>query len=365
MPVCGVEGDECCRGKINLRYTWEASTTYLMDILQVAKRAKVSTATVSRVLNGFPGVREKTSARVRQAIAEMNYVPNTNARSLRVGRTRLFGLIVSDVNNPFFPELIDAFEGIASAHGIEVIFTHTNYDPKRFHSCMRRMIERNVDAIAVMTSEVEEESLQQAVHMGVPVVLMNQRKLAGKYPEVLVEYAAGFREALEHLLSLGHSDIGFIAGPVSLNSAQGRKEAFKAALKEHGLHVRAEWIATGDMRVEGGRRAMEKLLSCSPRPTAILTSNDLMAVGALQAAHAAKIRVPKDLSIIGFDDLPIASMVHPALSTIRHPRREVAARAFDCLRQILDGKEISASVPLQPHLVVRDSTAPPTGGKRR
>ena len=116
--------------------------------------------------------------------------------------------------------MIDAFEALASAQGIEVIFTHTNYDPKRLHNCIRRMVERSVDAIAVMTSEVEEESLRQAVHAGVPVVLMNQRKLEGKYPNIPVEYAAGFREALEHLLSLGHSDIGFIAGPQTLNSAQ-------------------------------------------------------------------------------------------------------------------------------------------------
>jgi DNA-binding LacI/PurR family transcriptional regulator len=336
-----------------------------MDILQVAKRANVSTATVSRVLNGFPGVREKTVARVRRAIAEMNYVPNQNARGLRAGRTRLFGLIVSDVNNPFFPELIDAFEALASAQGIEVIFTHTNYDPKRLHNCIRRMIERNVDAIAVMTSEVEEESLQQAVRAGVPVVLMNQRKLADKYPNILVEYATGFREALDHLLALGHRDIGFIAGPQWLSSAQGRKEAFKAALRGHGLHVKNEWIATGDMRVEGGRAAMEKLLGQKPRPTAVLASNDLMAVGALQAAHAAKIRVPKELSIIGFDDIPIAAMVHPALSTIRHPRREVAARAFDSLRQILQGREVAGAPPLQPHLVVRDSTAAPAELTRR
>ena len=272
---------------------------------------------------------------------------------------------VSDVNNPFFPELIDAFEAIASEQGIEVIFTHTNYDPKRLHSCMRRMIERNVDAIAVMTSEVEEGSLQQAVRLGVPVVLMNQRKLAGKYANIPVEYATGFREALEHLLSLGHCDIGFIAGPQTLNSARGRKDAFKAALRGHGLHVRAEWIAVGDMRVDGGRSAMEKLLSQNPRPTAVLASNDLMAVGALQAAHAATIRVPKELSIIGFDDLPIASMVHPTLSTIRHPRREVAARAFDTLRKMLQGEEITTSAPLQPHLVVRNSTAPPTPRKGR
>jgi len=246
-----------------------------------------------------------------------------------------------------------------------VIFTHTNYDPKRLHNCMRRMIERNVDAIAVMTSEVDEGSLQQAVHMGVPVVLMNQGKLAGKYANVPVEYATGFREALEHLLALGHRDIGFIAGPASLNSAKGREDAFKAALRAHGLRVRANWIAQGDMRVEGGRAAMEKLLSCDPRPTAVLASNDLMAVGALQAAHAAKIRVPKQLSIIGFDDIPIAQMVHPALSTIRHPRREVAARAFECLRQLLQGGEVSAGVPLQPHLVIRQSTARPGTQKSR
>jgi LacI family transcriptional regulator len=336
-----------------------------MDILQVAKRANVSTATVSRVINGLPGVREKTAARVRRAIAEMNYVPNQNARSLRVGRTRLFGLIVSDINNPFFPELIDAFEALAAGQGIEVIFTHTNYDPRRFHSCIQRMVERNVDAIAVMTSEVEEEALQQAVMAGVPLVLMNQRELVGKYPNILVEYSAGFREALEYLLSLGHRDIGFIAGPLSLNSAQGREEAFKVALKSHGLHVRAKWIATGDMRVEGGRAAMEKLLSCSPRPTAVLATNDLMAVGALQAAHAANVRVPKEMSIIGFDDIPIASMVHPALSTIRHPRNEVAARAFACLQQILKGEEAVDGVPVQPHLVIRNSAAPPADRKKR
>lgn len=336
-----------------------------MDIQQVAKRANVSTATVSRVLNGFPGVREKTVARVRRAIAEMNYVPNPNARSLRVGRSQLFGLIVSDVNNPFFPELIDAFEALASAQGIEVIFTHTNYDPQRLHSCLRRMIERSVDAIAVMTSEVEESALEQATQAGVPLVLMNQRKLAGRYPNIGVEYATGFREALEHLLALGHRDIGFIAGPQNLNSAVGRKEAFKAALRAHKLTVRSEWIAVGDMRVEGGRAAMARLLALGERPTAVLASNDLMAVGALQAAHEARVRVPKELSIVGFDDLPITEMVHPALSTIRHPRREVAARAFRCLWKAVQGEREEGNDPLHPHLVVRASSGPVPEGRRR
>jgi len=330
-----------------------------MDILQVARRANVSTATVSRVLNGFQGVREKTVAKVQRAIADLNYVPNPNARSLRMGRSRLFGLIVSDVNNPFFPELIDAFESLASAQGIEVIFTHTNYDPLRLHSCVRRMVERGVDAIAVMTSEVEESALEQAGKAGVPSVLMNQRNLAGRYPNVPVDYTVGFCEALDHLLALGHREIGFIGGPLNLTSAQGRMEAFRAALESHGVELQEPWIAQGDLRVEGGRKAMTTLLALKQRPTAILAANDLMAVGALQAAHEARVRVPEDLSIIGFDDLPIAAMIHPALTSIRHPRREVAARAFDVLLQTLLKDSVSEFAPLEPHLVVRASTAPP------
>jgi LacI family transcriptional regulator len=336
-----------------------------MDIVQVAKRANVSTATVSRVLNGSPSVREKTSAHVRSVIAELNYVPNTNARSLRKGRTRLFGLIVSDINNPFFPDLIDSFESLAAEQGIEVIFMHTNYDLTRLHNCIRRMIERNVDAIAVMTSEVNEESLQQAVSACVPLVLMNQCELAKKYPNVLVDYSTGFAEALEHLQKLGHSDIGFIAGQTTLNSAMRREEAFRKAVKDHGLRVRSEWIVAGDMRVEGGRAAMDKLLSQSMRPTAVLTTNDLMAVGALQSARAHSIRVPEDLSLIGFDDIPIACMVYPPLSTIQLPRREMAAHAFASLQEKFGGEVASADFRVQPRLVIRESTARAAGRKRR
>ncbi len=336
-----------------------------MDILQVARRARVSTATVSRVINGFPGVRPKTMARVEKAIAELNYIPNPNARNLRIGRTRLYGLVVSDINNPFFPELIDAFEALASAQGIDVIFTHTNYDLERLRNCMRRMAERGVDGIAVMTSEVDEEALQQAVKAEVPIVLMNQQKLASVYPNVRVDYATGFREALDHLLNFGHRDIGFIGGPQTLNSARRRQSAFLAALRAHRMRVRKEWIVAGDMRVEGGYAAMKTLLSYSPRPTAVLASNDLMAVGALQAAGEAKIHVPRDLSLIGFDDIPISNMVRPPLTTIRHPRNEVAARAFAWLQHALQNKELPMAPALRPHLIVRKSTAAPPERRKR
>ena len=326
-----------------------------MNIQQVAKRARVSTATVSRVLNGATNVSEETSVRVRKVVDQLNYVPNNHARNLRVGSARMFGLIVSDINNPFFPELIDAFEALASQHGIDVIFTHTNYDPQRLQSCIRRMVERNVDAIAVMTSEVDDKALETA-SARVPLVLMNQPAFAKLYRNVPVEYATGFKEALEHLLSLGHKDIGFIAGPSTLSSTKRRQQEWALAMKRHKLRVHQEWVVTGDLRVQGGERAMQELMSMLPRPSAVLTSNDLMAVGALQAALHVGLRIPADVSVIGFDDLPIASMVMPQLTTIQLPRREIAAQAFTSLLQATrDGIRIECDA-VHPHLVVRKST---------
>jgi LacI family transcriptional regulator len=328
-----------------------------MDIQQVAKRAKVSTATVSRVINGSPNVREETVARVRKVISDLNYVPNNHARNLRVGSARMFGLIVSDINNPFFPELIDAFEALATSHGIDVIFTHTNYDPKRLQNCIRRMVERNVDAIAVMTSEVDADALEMASKR-VPIVLMNQSAFAELYRNVPVEYETGFSEALAHLRSLGHRDVGFIAGPLNLSSAKRRHAAWVQAINRRKLAVHKDWVVTGDMRVEGGERAMQQLLELRSRPTAVLTTNDLMAIGALQALVHAGVRVPADMSIIGFDDLPIASMVVPQLTTIQLPRREIAARAFTSLLQATrDGAKTECDI-VHPRLVIRKSTGP-------
>jgi DNA-binding LacI/PurR family transcriptional regulator len=328
-----------------------------MDIQQVAKRAKVSTATVSRVLNDSPSVRNKTSEHVRRVIAELNYVPNTHARSLRVGRARMFGLIVSDINNPFFPELIDAFEALAAQHGIDVIFMHTNYDPKRLQISIRRMVERSVDGIAVMTSEVDPEALRMAPER-VPLVLMNQPAYAERYRNVPVEYSTGFREAFDHLRSLGHTDIGFISGPLTLSSAKRRYEEWVAAMKRLKLPIRKKWVVTGDMRMESGERGMRELMSLSRRPTAVLTSNDLMAVGALQAALHEGFRIPEDLSIVGFDDLPIASMVVPQLTTIQLPRREIAAHAFSSLLQATRHGIVAESELVHPKLIVRKSTGP-------
>jgi LacI family transcriptional regulator len=332
-----------------------------MDIKEVAKRAKVSTATVSRVINNLPSVRPSTHAHVMRVIEKLNYVPNTSARYLRAGHTKLFGLIVSDIKNPFFPDLIDHFEAMATKHGIDVIFTHTHYDAKRLKHCLWRLVDRNVDGIAVMTSEVESHALERVKRSKVPLVLLNQAALDEKFNNIRIDYSKGFKQALQHLIGLGHRRIAFLSGPPKFSSAKRRLAAFLAGMKYCGLKVRDEWMFVGDLHVEGGNIAMQELLHTSPRPTAVLCSNDLMAIGALQACQAARLRVPKDISIIGFDDLPICTMVTPPLTTITLSRQEIAAYAFSVLwKASSPGLKTKLSRHIiSPRLTVRNSTGPP------
>lgn len=332
-----------------------------MDIQEVARLAKVSTATVSRVLNNSSKVRASTSAHVKRIVEDLNYVPNTSARYLRVGRTKLFGLIVSDIKNPFFPDLIDGFEALATKHGIEVVFTHSNYDPKRLEQCLRRLVDRNVDGIAVMTSEVESNALERVKKSKVPLVLLNQAALETKFNNIRVDYSRGFKEAVQHLRGLGHRRIAFISGSPIFSSAKRRRAAFLAAMKDCRLKVFDSSIFEGDLHVEGGYAAMQKLVHSSPRSTAVIASNDLMAIGALQAAHAIGLSVPGDISIVGFDDLPICTMVTPSLTTITLSRQRIAASAFSILwKASSPGLKTKLSKhTISPRLTVRKSTGPP------
>lgn len=331
-----------------------------MDIQEVARLAKVSTATVSRVINRSPKVRPETAAHVLRIVEETAYIPNRSARSLRVRHSRLFGLIVSDVRNPFFPELIDGFEALATSHGIDVIFTHTNYDAARLEHCLRRLAERNVDGIAMMTSETNADALSRMKKLNVPMVLLDQAPDCG-FDNVVTDFERGFAEAVLHLNNLGHVDIGFIAGPAGFQSVRRRREAFVLAMKDLRLKIHPRWMVTGDLHLEGGQAAMEELLAMVDRPTAVVTTNDLMAVGALQAAHAAGVDVPRELSIVGFDDLPVSEMLTPPLTTICMSRQEIAERAF---RYLLKACRIESKVPkagpkIHPALTVRGSTAAP------
>jgi len=328
-----------------------------MNIKEVAKLAKVSTATVSRTINGSTKVSARTAARVQKAIKELNFYPNTHARTLVSGRSRMLGLIISDITNPFFPELVKHFEDQAVQKGLEVIIANTDYKPKRMAECIRRMVERKVDGAAIMTSEADPALLVELTRRDIPTVFMDTGKNSTRSANISIDYEQGIQEALGHLFSLNHRRIAFIAGPLNLQSAQRRLDAFVSGMKSRGVEVGEELIEKGDHRIEGGMYAMRNLLRLHERPTAVISSNDLTAIGALGTIHDAGLDVPRDISLIGFDDISFAHLTQPPLTTIRLSRSQLAITALAALEKLMrreDGN--STEYTIRTHLVMRGST---------
>jgi len=331
------------------------------DIRTVATRARVSIATVSRTINRVATVDPALAARVWKAVKDLNYFPNTQARALVSGRSRLLGLIVSEITNPFFPELIQQFENFAVERGYEILIGSTSYEPRKTESCVRRMLERKVDGVAIMTFGIEELLLDRFAESAIPTVFMD---LGPKHPSSVtlkVDYRQGIAEGVRHLEELGHKKIGFISGPLKLRSAQTRKTAFLESLADVGLKPKNSWLIEGDHTLDGGRDAMNKLLALKQWPTAILCSNDMTAIGVQHALFEAKLKVPEDFSLIGFDDVHLAEYTIPPLTTVRMSCKDLAFAAVTSLVSRLNKNEIAAA-PAQPiptSLIVRQTTGAP------
>ncbi len=330
------------------------------DIRTVAALAKVSIATVSRTINGSPAVSDRLMKRVWQAIEQLNYFPNTHARSLVSGRSRILGIIVENITNPFFPELIQNFEEIAVSHGYEILVSSSNSDPAILTNCVRRMLERKVEGVAVMTFGEEEPVLDQLTHRDIPMVLAEFRLDDPKTSTILLDYTTGVRAAVHHLMDLGHRRIGFLAGPHKLHSAITRENDFRTAMREVGLEVDPAWVIECDHTLRGGVAGFERLRALDSQPTAVLCSNDMTAIGVLRAAYMGGLRVPQDLSVIGLDDIDFAEFTLPPLTTIRLSRADLARAAFDALRSQTDGSvKIQREFLVSTSLVVRGSTGAP------
>lgn len=331
-----------------------------MDIREVAKRARVSTATVSRTVNGIPTVNPTLAKRVWKVVHELGYYPNTQARALVSGRSRIFGLIVSEIVNPFFPEIVQAFETIAVQHNYEILLTSTVHDPKRMEMSVRRMIERRVDGVAVMTFGMEELLLEDLKTRNVPLVFVDVGPARPRVSNIRIDYQNGIRQAVQHLAAFRHERIAFITGPLQLKSAMARQTAFLQSMQEIGLAVDGDLVLEGDHTLEGGMKAMSLLLKAKSRPTAVLCSNDMTAIGVMRQCYEEKIAIPRDLSIVGFDDIRLAQFILPPLTTIRMSQEELARLAFKAL--LTDVKR-AAPAPhgsdylLQTDLVLRESTA--------
>jgi LacI family transcriptional regulator len=327
-----------------------------MNIREVARLAKVSTATVSRTINGSDKVTPETKERVQRAIEELKFYPNTWARALGSGRSSLYGLIISDITNPFFPELVKSFEDIAVQYGQDVLVANTNYDPARIELCVTRMLQRKVDGVAIMTSEMDARLITELQSREIPLVFLDTGKAEALTSNIVVDYAAGVDAAVEHIVSLGHTKIAFISGPMNLRSARVRREAFAGCLERRGIG--AGLTEEGNHQVDGGHQAMARMLERKERPTAVLASNDMTAIGALGAIHERGLRVPEDISIVGFDDIQISAFTQPALTTVRLSRDEIARVAFRALYSIRQDGGKGAEYAVRPTLVVRKSTGP-------
>ncbi len=327
-------------------------------IQDVARWAGVSIATVSRVANGRHGVGEATGSRVRAAMQRLGYRPHALARGLAARRSRTLGLVITDILDPYFAEIIRGAQERAEAAGYVILLGDSAVHAAEEEVLVHRLLERRVDGLIVASSRTTRSYAGLLKAENVPVVCINgQRDL---FPQgVRTDNRAGAGLALEHLLRLGHRRIGHIAGPPGVPTRNERLAGYRAALAAARIDYDPQLVVAGVGRLEEGRDAARMLLSLPDPPTAIFAYNDRSAIGCYQAIRGVGLRVASDVSVVGFDDILMASWVDPPLTTVSQPRRELASLAVDLLLGTLANQSAPAQVTVAPRLVERASTAPP------
>ena len=322
----------------------------------VAARSGVSTATVSRVLSGSVPARPETRERVLAAARELDYRPSGIARALKRRETMTLGLLVTDITNPFYPQIVRAVEEAASARGYGIVLANGGDDAARELEHLDLLVERRVDGIVIASSLMTRRHAERLHRTAVPVVLVNDTVAGSRLPTVTTAHRRGARLATEHLISLGHRRIGHIGAPADQAASGQRRQGVRDALRAAGLGE--PLIAIGDGGVAGGARATEALIGSEI--TGIVAYNDLTAIGALRALRRAGIGVPDAISVIGFDDIELAAWTDPPLTTVRQPTDALGRWAVEHLVDLLAGQPVdnaTGPVLLEPTLVVRDSTA--------
>ncbi len=322
----------------------------------VAKLAGVSATTVSRVLSQNPHISAETSNRVLAAVEKLHYYRNVHARRLAIGKSDLFGLVISEIANPYFSEIIRGFQSAAWDRGFDVLLLNTEYSPKRIQSSIRKLIENNVRGVAIMTSSLDEKIIQSLTEEGIAVVLSNIPPADRLVSNITIDYKRGLLQAIEHVASLGHRRAAIIAGPSSNRSASAIRQILLHGLKRKGFNPGP--VICSDYNLEAAASAVQLILEARNRPTAIFCGNDLIAMGALMALEEARVDVPQDISLVGIDDISFAFLARPPLTTIRVPREQLGVMAFEALDKILKLKRRKgAEYVVSTELVIRESTA--------
>ncbi|HCE2244738.1 TPA: substrate-binding domain-containing protein [Vibrio parahaemolyticus] len=324
----------------------------------IAKLAGVSTSTVSHVINKTRFVSEEISERVNNAAKELNYyAPSALARSLKVNRTKTIGMLVTTSTNPFFGEVVKGVERSCYHKGYSLILCNTEGDNERMRQSINTLLQKRVDGLILMCSSLEGERIDVFErYPDIPVVVMDWGPMLFTSDKIQDNSLRGGYLAAKYLIDCGHTEIGCITGPLIKHQAQMRYEGYKRAMNEAGLEFNANWIIESDFECEGGYQAFKKMAERGTLPSSIFVSNDMMAMGVINAANELGIKVPDALSIIGYDDIHIAKFMSPSLTTIHQPKYRLGQAAVETLVRRLDDKSNEAQVvQLEPTLVVRNS----------
>jgi LacI family transcriptional regulator len=328
----------------------------------IAKAAGVSQSTVSRVLNGNPRVARQTRERVAGVIEQLGYTPNAVARGLATRRTQLVGVVVSDVTNPFYPELLEAIEHQLTAHALKMILSNAGERPE--DSYMRVLEEHRVDGIVFTAATIDSEVVRTLAHRRFPIVVANRSVDGVECDSVTGDNEAGARAAAQHLLDLGHRRIGVLSGHPGASTSRDRLAGFVAALADAEAEPDPALIRVGWYSYEVAYREAVELLTLDAPPTAIFCLNDLMAFAAINAAVAVGREVPRELSVVGFDDIRMASWERFQLTTVRQPLAEMARTSADLMAQRIDSPDAPYQRLVFPSLLVRRRTTAPPARRR-
>ncbi len=324
----------------------------------IAKLAGVSTSTVSHVINKTRFVSEEISERVNNAAKELNYyAPSALARSLKVNRTKTIGMLVTTSTNPFFGEVVKGVERSCYQKGYSLILCNTEGDNERMRESINTLLQKRVDGLILMCSSLEGERIDVFErYPDIPVVVMDWGPMLFTSDKIQDNSLRGGYLAAKYLIDCGHKEVGCITGPLIKHQAQMRYEGYKRAMLEAELEFNANWIVESDFECEGGYQAFKKMVERGPLPSSIFVSNDMMAMGVINAANELGIQIPEQLSIIGYDDIHIAKFMSPSLTTIHQPKYRLGQAAVETLLRKLDEKSVEAQVvQLEPTLVERNS----------
>ncbi|MCV9884955.1 LacI family DNA-binding transcriptional regulator [Metabacillus halosaccharovorans] len=327
----------------------------MVRIVDVAKKANVSTATVSRVISKPDTVREETINKVLRAIKELNYHPNVLARQLRTSETKTVIVVIPDISNPFFSKVLRGIENLASANGYQVLLGDALNDSEQESRYLDMLRQKKADGMILLTAKMKPELVEEMANE-FPVVLACEYIEGSSIPTISIDNVSSARKATEYLIQLGHRRIGTISGPLDSVLGQDRLKGFYQAMARYSLSVDPVLVQEGHFNYESGFNLMKKFLALNKMPTGVFAANDEMALGAIRAIRTMNLRVPEDISVIGFDDIHFSSIFEPALTTISQPAFEIGSKAMELLIMLMDKKKIEKNqYILDDSLVIRES----------